>query len=182
MRKSILILVSSLALLAAPALSLAAGGGNSGGSGGGSSKPCPKGFEWSKKKKKCVQQQSQVSPEQRLIDEAWMLAHSGQFEAGRRLFGQVADKSNPEVLNGLGYTNRKLGLFANAIAYYKQALALDPDYVEAREYLGEGYATLGKLDLAKEQLEEIEQRCGTTCEEYVDLRDAIDTAVKTSTR
>ncbi len=68
------------------------------------------------------------------------------------LFGQVADKSNPEVLNGLGYTNRKLGLFTEAIAYYQQALARDPDYVEAREYLGEGYVTLGKLDLAREQL------------------------------
>jgi tetratricopeptide (TPR) repeat protein len=179
MPRLVLILVSSFALLAAPALSLAAGGGNSG---GGSSNPCKGGLKWDKKKKKCVEHESRSSPEQQLIDEAWRLAHSGQFEAGRMLFGQVADKSNPEVLNGLGYTNRKLGLFTEAIAYYKQALDRDPDYVEAREYLGEGYVTLGKLDLAREQLGEIEQRCGTACEEYVDLRDAIDTAVKTTNK
>ena len=179
MRRLAVVLASSLALLAVPAIALAAGGGNSGSSGG---KPCPKGFEWSKKKKKCVQQQSHISPDQQLIDQAWTLARSGQFEAGRKLFGSVADQTDPEVLNGLGYTNRKLGFFQEAIGYYKQAVTIDPDYVQAREYLGEGYATMGKLDLAREQLGEIERRCGTTCEEYVDLKDAIDTAVKTSSQ
>jgi tetratricopeptide (TPR) repeat protein len=180
MHRFALILISSLVLLAVPAVALAAGGGNSGGSSGGSTHPCPTGFEWDKKKKKCVQQQSRISPDQRLIDQAWTLARSGQFEAGRQLFGSVPDQTNPEVLNGLGYTSRKLGFFDDAITFYKQALGIDPDYVQAREYLGEGYATLGKLDLAREQLGEIEKRCGTTCEEYVDLKDAIETAVKTS--
>ena len=180
MRRFALVLASSLALLAVPAIALGAGSGNSGSSGG---KRCPKGFEWSKKKKKCVQKQSRISPEQQqLIDQAWMLARGGHFEAGRKLFGSVADQSDPEVLNGLGYTNRKLGFFQDAIGYYKQAVKIDPDYVQAREYLGEGYATMGRLDLAREQLGEIERRCGTTCEEYVDLKDAIDTAIKTSSR
>ncbi|MDP9138618.1 MAG: tetratricopeptide repeat protein [Pseudomonadota bacterium] len=178
MHKFALVVVSSLAILAVPVAALAAGSGNSGNS--GASKPCPTGYEWSKKKKKCVQRQSRNSPQQQLIDQAWTLARNGQFEEGRKLFRSVANQSNPEVLNGLGYTNRKLGFFDSAIGYYKQAVTLDPDYVQAREYLGEGYATLGKLDLAREQLGEIEQRCGTGCEEYIDLKDAIDTAVKTS--
>lgn len=178
MHRSVLILVSSLALIAVPAAALAAGGG-SGGS-GSSSPSCPEGKKWDKKKKKCVQRQSQLSPDQLMIDRAWALARGGQFEAGRKLFGSAADQTDPEVLNGLGYTNRKLGYFDDAIAFYKKAVSRDPDYVQAREYLGEGYATLGKLDLAREQLGEIERRCGTTCEEYVDLKDAIETAVKTS--
>jgi tetratricopeptide (TPR) repeat protein len=177
--KNVLVLVLSLGLSLLPAAALAAGGGSSGGSGGGS-RPCPKGFEWDKKKRKCVQQQSAVSPEQQRIDQAWILARAGQFETARRLFASLADQTNPEVLNGLGYTNHKLGFFDEAIAFYQQAIGRDPDYVEAREYLGEGYATLGKLDLAKEQLGEIEKRCGTACEEYIELKDAIDTAVKTS--
>ncbi len=49
MRRPVLVLVSSLALLAAPALALAAGGGNSGG--GGSSK-CPKGYRVEQEAKK----------------------------------------------------------------------------------------------------------------------------------
>jgi tetratricopeptide (TPR) repeat protein len=106
------------------------------------------------------------------------LARKGEFEAGRLLFSSVADKQRPEVLNGLGYTNRKLGQFKEAIGFYQQAIALDPNYAEAREYLGEGYVTMGKIDLAKQQLTEIKRICGTSCEEYVDLNEAIDTAVK----
>jgi tetratricopeptide (TPR) repeat protein len=37
----------------------------------------------------------------------------------------VADKQRPEVLNGLGYTNRKLGQFKEAIGFYQQAIAID---------------------------------------------------------
>jgi hypothetical protein len=37
---------------------------------------------------------------------------------------------------------------------------------------------MGKIDLAKQQLTEIKRICGTSCEEYVDLNEAIDTAVK----
>ena len=55
------------------------------------------------------------------------------------------------------------------IAFYHKALALDPNYVEAREYLGEGYLKQGALDKAKGQLAEIAQRCGTTCETYAEL-------------
>ena len=45
-----------------------------------------------------------------------------------------------------------------------------------REYLGEAYVTQGKLDLAKAELAEIEKRCGTTCEPYEDLAEAIEHA------
>jgi tetratricopeptide (TPR) repeat protein len=80
------------------------------------------------------------------------------------------------VLNGLGYSHRKLGLLDEAIGYYRRALALDPSYVLAREYLGEGYVAAGKIALAKEQLQEIASRCGLMCESYVDLAAAIDEA------
>jgi hypothetical protein len=52
-------------------------------------------------------------------------------------------------------------------------VALDPDYTLVREYLGEAYVIQGKLDLAKQELAEIEKRCGTTCEPYEDLAEAI---------
>jgi hypothetical protein len=52
-------------------------------------------------------------------------------------------------------------------------VALDPDYTLVREYLGEAYVSQGRLDLAEQQLVEIEKRCGTTCEAYEDLAEAI---------
>jgi tetratricopeptide (TPR) repeat protein len=168
-----LILFCFLSLILAPAAYAAGGGG-----GGGGTPTCKKGWVWDASKDKCVRKNAQVFPDSELIKQAWALAHKGEFEAGRELFETVADQNKPEVLNGLGYTNRKLGNFDVGIAYYKKALALDPNYAEAREYLGEGYVTMGKLDLAKEQLVEIRRICGTSCEEYADLNEAIETAVK----
>ena len=179
-RISVFVLLSVLSLALTPA-AYAAGGGGGGsgaGSGGSGTRTCKAGWVWDKKKGKCVQKNAQVFPDSELIEQAWALARKGEFAAGRELFDLVADKNKPEVLNGLGYTNRKLGNFAEAIAYYKKAIDLDPNYAEAREYLGEGYVTMGKLDLAKEQLAEIRRICGTSCEEYAELNEAIEEAVK----
>jgi tetratricopeptide (TPR) repeat protein len=172
MRKLVIVFSALSIFFAAPALAAGGGGGSSG------TQTCKSGWVWDKKKGKCVQKNAQVFPDSELIEQAWALARKGEFEAGRQLFDLVAHKNTPEVLNGLGYTNRKLGQFPEAIAYYKQAIALDPNYAEAREYLGEGYATMGKLDLAKEQLAEIRRICGTSCEEYAELNEAIEEAVK----
>ena len=211
-RNSALVVVSTLALLLAPAVGYAAGGGggsggsggggggggggsggggSGGGSGGGGSggnsggkggqadvKVCKKGYVYNKKTQKCLAKESILLPDTDLIEQAWVLAHKGEFEAGRLLFSSVADKRNPEALNGLGYTNRKLGQFAEAIGYYQQAIAINPNYAEAREYLGEGYVTMGKIDLAKQQLAEIDRICGKACDEYADLSEAIEEAVK----
>ena len=39
------------------------------------------------------------------------------------------------------------------------SVALDPNYPQVREYLGEAYVIEGKYDLAKEQLSTIEKLC-----------------------
>ncbi|HYN00189.1 MAG TPA: tetratricopeptide repeat protein, partial [Aestuariivirgaceae bacterium] len=166
MRNSMLVVLTAATMLFVPAAFAANSGGSSGGT---SKKTCPTGKVYDKKTRKCVSKKSQLFPDSELIEQAWALARKGEFEAGRLLFSSVADRRNPEVLNGLGYTNRKLGQFHEAIGYYQQAIAIDPNYAEAREYLGEGYTTMGKIDLAKEQLAEIRRICGTSCEEYVDL-------------
>ena len=85
----------------------------------------------------------------------------------------VVDQTDPNVLNYLGYSHRKMGRLAEGMAYYKKALAIDPDFVLAREYLGEGYLAAGKLRLAEEQLAEIAKRCGTDCKAYRQLAAAI---------
>ena len=117
-----------------------------------------------------------------VLAQAWVLAKSGRLEDGRELFTVIAEAEpkNPEALNGLGYTNRKLGHFDIAFNYYQQALDIDPNYLDAREYLGEGYAVAGKIDLAKQQLAEIAKRGGILVEQYEDLSKAIDEAIKSA--
>ena len=40
----------------------------------------------------------------------------------------IKDRNTPQVLNLIGYSTRKLGDIDKGIDYYRQALAVDPDY------------------------------------------------------
>lgn len=173
---TVALLAAVLLVLAAPA-ALAMGEGDSTRSTTTVTKPVPtcqqKGFVWDDKEKKCVRQQKGKQSDQSLIEQGWTLARFGHYELAIDLFMLVADRADPRVLNGLGYANRKLGDLETGIAYYRQAIALAPDYLLAREYLGEGYLAAGRIDLARVELAEIEKRCGTLCEPYQELAAAI---------
>ncbi len=80
-------------------------------------------------------------------------------------------------LEQLVENNRKAGRLEIGITYYRKALAINPDFVLAREYLGEGYVAAGRIDLAKLELNEIKNRAGASSEEYQDLSKAITTGV-----
>ena len=55
-----------------------------------------------------------------------------------------------EAWNSLGYTQRQLGSYDDALASYARALALKPGYPEALEYRGEAYLRLGRISDAKQ--------------------------------
>ena len=76
-------------------------------------------------------------------------------------------------MNYRGSATRKLGHTEEGIGYYLKSVALDPNYSQVREYLGEAYVIQGKLDLAKEQLQTIQKLCGSEYEECEKLSQAI---------
>src|SRR3954462_14182724 len=78
--------------------------------------------------------------------------------------------------NLLGYSHRKLGNAPTALVYYQRALQIDPNHKGANEYLGELYVEMKDLPKADERLQKLAQVCGTSCEEYRDLKAAIDEA------
>ena len=59
-----------------------------------------------------------------------------------------------------------------------KSVALAPRYAQVREYLGEAYVTKGDMGSAKAQLRVIKGICGTGCEQYKHLADAIATPAK----
>src|SRR5262245_60432553 len=144
------------------------------GDNGGSTpvKKCKKGYVV--KSGKCVKVQSGVLPDESLYQQGRALALAGEYEWAIEVLEAVANKNDPRVLNYIGYSHRKAGRFEEAFGYYHKALEVDPNFVLAREYLGEGYVAYGRIDLAKAQLNEIAGRCGTTCEEYQELAEHID--------
>ena len=79
--------------------------------------------------------------------------------------------NNPDTLNYLGFTSRKLEDFEKGESYYLQGLAIEPDHVGINEYLGELYVATSRIDLAKERLEVLN---GCNCKEYSQLKDVIE--------
>tara|TARA_Y100000590_G_scaffold340085_1_gene387782 strand:+ start:2813 stop:3289 length:477 start_codon:yes stop_codon:yes gene_type:complete len=78
--------------------------------------------------------------------------------------------SQPDTLNYLGYSLRKLGDYENAEKYYLLGLKIDPKHIGINEYLGELYVITKRIDLAKERLTVLE---GCNCEEYEELKTLI---------
>ena len=153
------------------------GGGNS--SGSASTLKCKSG-EVVKKvstngvtKQKCVKATSGILPDEELYQQARLLAKQGQYDWALQVLAVIQNQEDPRVLTYIGYSNRKAGRVELGISYYTKALALNPNFVPAREYLGEGYLAAGKPELAQAQLAEIAARCGVACEEYKDLSSAI---------
>jgi len=104
-----------------------------------------------------------------------LLINSEKYPAALTSLKSV-DKSYPnnaDVNNLLGYTSRKLKQYSQASTYYTKALTIDPKHLGALEYQGELFITLKKISSAKSNLAKIKAICGTSCEEYIDLKKAI---------
>ena len=178
MRNLATMIFAAMFALSASAFAAGGGSGSTGGSGGSGSSPakCKTGEVWNKKTKKCVKASSGVLPDEELYQQGRALAKLGQYDWALQVFAVIQNQDDPRVLNYEGYSHRKAGRLEIGISYYRKALAINPNFVLAREYLGEGYVAAGRVDLAKVQLAEIAARCGIECEEYKDLSAAIASA------
>ena len=85
----------------------------------------------------------------------------------------AAQPNNPDVLNLMGFSKRKLGDQSEALEYYDKALSLQPNHIGANEYLGELYLELKQPAKAQERLDVLRQACGN-CEEYNELKEKIE--------
>ena len=81
--------------------------------------------------------------------------------------------NNADVNNLLGFASRKLALYSQAGMYYLKALKINPNHLGALEYQGELFLIQKKVSLANQNLAKLKRLCGTSCEEYLDLKQAI---------
>src|SRR5256714_13393848 len=84
------------------------------------------------------------------------------------------DATNADAYNWLAYAIRKNGDAAPSIPVYQKALAIDPKHKGAHEYIGEAYLMLGDLAKAREHLARLNSLCFFSCEEYRDLKQAVE--------
>ena len=175
MKKLMYLSLAAFLMTSGSSMTFAAGGG-----GGATNevKKCKKGEILKKvgNVKKCVKVKSGILPDEDLYQQGRTLAKAGEYEWALQVLAAIENQNDPRVLNYTGYSNRKAGRLEIGITYYRKALAIDPNFVLAREYLGEGYVAAGRIDLAQVELGEIKARAGTGSEEYRDLAKAIATA------
>lgn len=99
----------------------------------------------------------------------------------RLLHGVVAhDGNNADAYNWLAYATRKNGDAAAAIPIYEKALAINPNHRGAHEYIGEAYLVLGDLPKAKQHLKTLDGLCYFSCEEFRDLKKAVEVYEKSA--
>jgi Flp pilus assembly protein TadD len=109
-----------------------------------------------------------VAAVERIRAEDYVTAIALLEKAAERLPGSA------EVFNYLGYTYRKVGREAAALAAYQRALFLAPNERSTRAELGTLYLERGEIGRAEEQLAEIDRLCFFSCREYRTLKARID--------
>ena len=117
--------------------------------------------------------QPSVSPEFKAGKRA---VKAGDFQSalGHLKKANEKDPRNADIHNLLGYSYRKLGDTKRAFEHYAIALQIEPKHRGANEYLGELYLETDQLAKAEERLEVLDKACLWGCEEYDDLKEAIE--------
>ena len=87
------------------------------------------------------------------------------------LEANAEDPANPDILNYLGITNKKLGFVENAEIYYLLGLELDNDHKSIKFNLGVFYHSENRKKKAEEILKSL-KNCG--CKEYNQLKSLIN--------
>ena len=157
MRTMLISCVAGAALLGAisGALAMATGSGGGGGYGGGGMGPDNPG-------------PSEYTIAVRLIK------HDKCGEALSHLqIAQSQKPNNADILNYLGYCERKIGNFQFSLDYYNKALAIEPEHRGVHEYLGELYLAMNKIDDANKELATLTSLCPRGCDEKDVLTKAI---------
>ncbi len=108
--------------------------------------------------------------------EAKKMIDAGNYKMAIMMLRQSLDENptNADAHNYLGYSLRKSGNKEDALASYRNALAIDPEHKGANEYLGELYLEMGQLDKATERLDVLDKACFFGCDEYRELKAAIE--------
>ncbi len=106
-----------------------------------------------------------------------LVARKDWVSAQALLEGYVRAKpQSADGFNLLGYSYRNLKKYDDSLVAYKQALRLDPRHRGAHEYIGMAYVEMGQIDKAREHLASLDKICVFSCEEFRDLKKAIEEA------
>ena len=124
---------------------------------------------------------SYLDDAKKLIKRAGKLEKKEKNDKAKKIYSQAfkklekaysSDKKNPDILNYMGYTSRKIGNFDQAEKFYLTGLSIKPNHNGINEYLGELYVQTNQIDKAKERLDVLKD---CNCDEFKELELIIKT-------
>jgi len=98
--------------------------------------------------------------------------YKAALESFNRALAREPDSA--DIHNYLGYSYRKSGNLDLAFKHYNEALRIDPKHKATHEYIGEAYLMVNDLPKAEEHLKQLDKICFFSCEEYRELKEAIE--------
>ena len=111
----------------------------------------------------------------KLVKRAGKLERKEKLDKAKKLYSQAfsklekahkKNKKDPDILNYMWFTSRKVGNFEISEKFYLQGLSIKPNHNGINEYLGELYVQTNRIDKANERLA-ILKNCN--CDEYKEL-------------
>ena len=112
----------------------------------------------------------------KLVKRAGKLEKKQKSDKAKQLYARAfsklekaykSDKKNPDILNYMGYTTRKVGNFDQAEKFYLEGLKIKPNHNGINEYLGELYVQTNQINKANERLAVL-KNCN--CDEHNELQ------------
>lgn len=121
---------------------------------------CEEGLVWDEELQECVLPEDAHLSDDQIYDAAREMAYAGLYEEAIHVLELAENSEDPRILNYLGFANRKAGRFELGMDYYRRALAVRPDYILARSYMGQALLQQGDRAGAELQLAMIESYGG----------------------
>lgn len=121
---------------------------------------CADGEIWDDEKKACVAADSSGLNDDQRYRGVRELAYQGRYRSAL-IVAEAMDPASDRALTYKGFIARKTGDWDRALGHYQAALAINPDNILTRSYLGQGYAARGEYPAANLQLAEIRARNGS---------------------
>ena len=142
---------------------------------------CTDGKVWDSDAGRCVTpEKSGALDDDTLYGAVREFAYAGRFTDALGALDAMSDQGDDRVLTYRGFVHRSLGEAELGMAYYRQAIARNPDNLLARSYMGQGMAEQGDMAAARLQLAEIRMRGGAGGWPAEALAKAIETGRGTS--
>jgi tetratricopeptide (TPR) repeat protein len=138
---------------------------------------CSEGLVYDLATKTCMTPAQSTNDDSARMNDVRELAYDGRYADALRVLDTMQDQSSDMAITYRGFATRKAGDMAGGMAFYEIALAVNPDNLLTRSYMGQALVEQGDVELALAQLTEIRMRGGRGTWAETSLASAVATGV-----